>query len=347
MHLVDLADEFHLTTTDAVDLCLAAGIPAESSDVDLTNEQAARFRDLAIQQKNWQDQVEAERQARHDRIQPPAGSEALTGFGPIPPAPWEEGAGPGAAHGPARAPDSLAPGAQTALADGWGTGAGGAGAPQVSIYAAAALAIGVISLLFPFMPAVIAIPLALYAKNRIRHSRGALTGDRLATAALVISGIGILLWAGIIGASVFSRHQDQQAKARLLDLQVDTDTVAWNEIGPGLCVRVPRADLPVDTWQGVDCTHPHEAEVFYKASVDTAKVQSYPGRLSFIPLAKDQCINAFSTYVGQSYQTSTLHLAVYFPSAYNWTTEADHTFGCILFQDEHALINGTLKGSAQ
>ncbi len=347
MHLVDLADEFHLTTTDAVDLCLAAGIPAETSDAELNANEVVRFRDIAQQQKEWRDRAEAERLARAERVRPSADPAAASAFGPIPPAPWEAGAGPGSAQGPARAPDSITAGAPPALAAGWGVDAGrGEGTPQVSIYAAAALGIGVVSLIFPFLPSVIAIVMALYAKGRIRQSRGALSGERLASAAIGVSALGIALWLGIFGAALWTQHQDQEAKARLVDIQVDRGTVAWNEIAPGMCVRVPRADVPVESWRGLDCTAPHEAEVFYRASVDTAKIMGYPGRDSFIPLAKQQCINAFSTYVGEPYTKSDLHIGVYFPSAYNWNTENDHSFGCIVFQDKYALINGSLKNSA-
>jgi hypothetical protein len=47
------------------------------------------------------------------------------------------------------------------------------------------------------------------------------------------------------------------------------------------------------------------------------------------------------------YETSSLRIAVYFPSVRNWNTEGDRTFGCIVFQKDYDLINGTLKDTRQ
>lgn len=45
MKVVDLADEFGLTTSEAIDACLWAGVPADSSATELTSDDAKRVRD--------------------------------------------------------------------------------------------------------------------------------------------------------------------------------------------------------------------------------------------------------------------------------------------------------------
>ena len=45
--LVDLADEFELTTVESLELCAQLDIPATASDAELDDQQAARFREAA------------------------------------------------------------------------------------------------------------------------------------------------------------------------------------------------------------------------------------------------------------------------------------------------------------
>ena len=119
------------------------------------------------------------------------------GFGPLPLAPWDPGA-TDADRGIARAPAAAAP--SVGLASGWGADAAG-NDQQVSLYAASSLALAVVSLIFPFVPAALAIPISLFAKREIAESRGRLTGESLAVAALVVSAIGVTLWLGIFAVT--------------------------------------------------------------------------------------------------------------------------------------------------
>lgn len=335
MQLVDLADEYDLTTAEAIDLCLAAGIAAETSDTRLTAAQVAAWRNVADQQRAWRAQA-AEAKARARAARDAAKAEPST-FGPLPPAPWDAS---GNGHTGAI---SIAP--QTAqdvqdLDAAWRAEAGSPG--QISLYAAAALALAVVSLIFPFVPAIISIPLALYARDRIVRSNGAVTGLRLAQAALAVSAIGVLLWLGLLAVSIYHQQQDRAATDHPVDLQVDTETIAWDKIKKGDCVRLPHNDTAVSSWQAVSCEAPHEGEVF--ATITTTSA-SYPGHGALYAASHEQCLLEFEKYVGRPYAQSELKIYAFLPTAGNWNDNGDRTIGCIVHEDGFGFINGSLAGA--
>jgi Septum formation len=340
MQLVDLADEFHLTTADALDLCLAAGITAESAETELTPEQGAQWHALAEEQRTWKAEAAAAAAEAKAFVVSPSGQGPSASFASLSPAPWDT-----SARGTAG--DALGDGTDgfPALGPAWDEAVDGPRPTQVSLYAAAALAFAVIGLFFPFLPVLIAIPIALAAKRQIQRSGGGLTGDRLARAALAISAVAIVVWVAIIGVGLYRQIDHQRSLTQFADIQVNTDTVAWDQIGVGDCVRIPRADVPVEDWQGLDCNAPHEAEVFATGTVNRRVGEPYPGRESFIPLAEEQCKAEFVRYVGVPFDQSELRMGVYFPTVRNWTSENDRGYGCIVYQDTYALINGSLQNA--
>lgn len=370
MRLVELADEFHLTTAEAVDLCLAAGIAATSSEDELTADEVARWRRLAEDQRAWQNAAREEAARTQEREMAEASARlasARTSFGPIPPAPWEQERShddPPVAGAPAA---SATP---AELGEGWAPSSVGVGGPQVSLYAAAALALAVVSLIFPFVPALLAVPLAWYAKTQIAKSRGALTGERFASAAIVVSLIGMVLWVGIFAVALYNDNQNREARLTSPDVQVNLERLEWNDLHAGppqppvakpgevtpttrvedkdrwrvQCIRIPHADLPQDGWQRVSCDAPHEAELFYVELILRGDA-NYPGMGQIVPGAKTTCARRFEEYVGRPFASSDLKMAVIFPSLRNWTEENDRSIACVAYQDQYALLNGTLQGS--
>ena len=332
MQVLDLADEFNLTTSDAIEICVAAGVAEATATTELTAVQVERWRQLATARKEWHD--------RNERV--PVG--ARSSFGPLPPAPWD----PAAAGSVPAAPTAptMHPTDQPALGAGWGTGDDPSS--SISPYAPAALALAVVSLIFPFVPGFGALALAWYAKSRIERSRGRLTGERIATAAQVVAVIGITLWVLLLALTLYLDVRDDAAARD--DGQVEIGTLTWDTIAAGDCVRIPRADLAVSDWTELDCAQPHEAEVFATDEVAPTTAgddEIYPGRDSMIPGATRACEERFEAYVGVPYAASSLQLAVFFPTGSNWAAVDDRTIGCIVFNDDYALISGTLAGSAR
>ena len=81
------------------------------------------------------------------------------------------------------------------------TGAGGAGsggwgaAPRTEPFAVAALVWAIVSIVLPIVGTIIALVLAARAADAIRRSRGTRSGTGLVTAARVIAGVVLVLWA--------------------------------------------------------------------------------------------------------------------------------------------------------
>lgn len=345
MRLVDLADDFHLTTAEAIDLCLVAGIAATSSEDVLTNDEVARWRLLAEEQRAWQAAARDEAAQSQERELAAADARlasARGSFGPLPPAPWEQDRAsndPPVAGAPAAGP------APAELSEGWAPSSTGTGGPQVSLYAAAALALAIVSLIFPFVPVLLAVPLAFYAKSQISKSRGALTGERFASAAIAVSVLGMVLWVGIFAVTLYKDNQARIARITPPDLQVNSGIVAWNELAAGRCIRIPRANLPAEQWQAVDCTAPHEAEVFHTELILRGSADAYPGSGQIAPGAQQTCEARFQDYVGRSFRASELRMGAIFPTSRNWNEENDRTIACVIYQENYNLINGSLKGA--
>ncbi len=356
MRVVDLADRYHLTTVEALDLCHAAGIPADGSDSELDDAQVRRWVELADEQRAWRQRNEGEQRAAGRAA--PTGAVAVGAdgtppeesalgidqsgdFGPIPPPPWETDE---AADGDRPAPAPLVTSGQSDLS-GWGATTATRGEPQVSPLAPAALAFGALSLIFPFVAGLIGFALGHVAKDRVRRSGGRVTGERMAAAGQVLSVIGIVVWSVFLAYTAYTDYQHSQRTSAFADLQVDEGVLEWDELSPHQCLRVPRAEMGVRDWQRVSCASPHEAEVISVQSVNSAEGVAYPGRASFVPLAKEVCEPAFEKYVGVPYGQSSLRMGAAFPNLGNWTVENDRHVACVVFQENWDYINGTLEGA--
>jgi Septum formation len=345
MQLVDLSDEYHLTTANALDLCFAAGIAADSSATELTDEQVARFRSLAEQQRSFAEKQRSMHAASIAASEAAAAREAEAfsdaEFGPIPPAPWE--AGDANAVGGDATPNDQ-PSTPADLAAAWQAVATPPVNPVVSLMATTALALGVISLVFPFATAIVAIGLAVAAKDRIRSSSGALTGERLATLALAISALGIAMWCLLLGVTMF-RDWQQRNQPPFSDPQVDVGEISWANVKAGDCVRIPRVDVAVKSWQGVSCDGPHEGEVFFTMKLDNSFGSAFPGKPAIEPAVGTECKKQFEKYVGIDPRRSTLKIGVFYPTPLNWFDENDRNVGCIAYLNGYYLINGSLNDS--
>lgn len=326
MQVFELADEFNLTSVVAAEICVAAGVVDATAATELTDAQVARWRTLAASRAEWL--------AREERE--PVGV-AASEFGPLPAAPWE-------ATPPTDAATSVPPWADPERATAvHAPPSVDTRPPPWSPYAPAALVLAVISLVVPFVMGIGALALGWYAKDRIDRSEGPVRGRSLATAAQVVAAIGIVAWTLLLAVSIY---QDVRSTGTD-DGQVETGLIGWDEIDVGRCVRIPRADLAVEHWMSLDCSEPHEAEVYAaeRLAPTTNPNEPYPGRASLIPGATRICEERFAAYVGEPYAESDLQIAVYFPTASNWTASGDRTIGCIVFRDDVALIDTTLAGS--
>ena len=96
----------------------------------------------------------------------------------------------------------------------------------------------------------------------------------------------------------------------------------------------------------VDCTEPHQGEVFHRFEVTVAPGEPYPGDSETSRRADEGCAAAFPNYVGIAFDASRLNYLYYYPSADTWAI-GDRSVMCILYGEPEELHRTTLAGSRQ
>lgn len=92
------------------------------------------------------------------------------------------------------------------------------------------------------------------------------------------------------------------------------------------------------------CAEPHAYEVFFTGEMPAGE---YPAESAFQEYVDANCVPAFTTYVGTSYESSTLDVLWFFPSDEGWR-ENDRTIQCSLYDPPAGTqVTGSLKGSGQ
>lgn len=92
----------------------------------------------------------------------------------------------------------------------------------------------------------------------------------------------------------------------------------------------------------VDCTTPHDLEVFYDFAL--ADADAYPGAGPIQDAAETGCTSQFASYVGLEYDKSILAFTEYVPTESSWE-EGDRTVTCVL-GDPNGTSTGSLRGAA-
>lgn len=400
MKVVDLADEFGLTTTEAVDACLWAGVPAENSATELTSEDAARVRTLIAGWIDegfvpWRAAEEASRGNGHGGPAPTTGGRrgdlaedggdpALLAGGPPATSGTVLSSRPSSAraafgteivedrpaprrdvdHAPSatqpfagvpmtpRATPVIPPGtevdldpsAEVARRAGW-LPAGPDAHPRVSPLALVALALGVISLVVPFLPAIAALFVAALAHDRISRSRGWQTGDKLVRGARILAGVGIALWIVLIVGSIAKQTYDKRATVPA-DVQVSKGTAAYDAVKPGDCVRFPVRNQ-VDRWELVECGDQHDAEIVGTVTAGNPEKSRYPGEGPIKTIAAKECTRVLDGYLEGSTRDPDLEAGFGYPSAGSWDVLKDRAITCLAFRHDGTYLIGGLKTNPQ
>lgn len=354
MKVVDLADEFGLTTSEAIDACLWAGVAADSSATELTPDDTERVRNLI---SGWIDAGFAPWRGEGD-IPPGAGptnggGAAAAVAAPARPAAARVGQAPASgddARGddeptPREPPPVRPPGPVMPAASGQPTGwlPGGPDArPKTAALAFVALALAVLSLIIPFVPAVAAIILAVVAKDRIRDSRGWLKGESVAALAQVIAGIGIGLWIVLLAGNWYLANE--RDKTTSTDAQVDIATIAYEDAQVGDCVRLPKLG-DISQWRRVSCDELHQAQIVGSTNAGNPANQAYPGRQPIEATATAACRRQLDNFVnGPPGSTSTLEVGFAYPSAASWKG-GDRQIWCLAFPKDGTLVNESFKNN--
>jgi hypothetical protein len=91
------------------------------------------------------------------------------------------------------------------------------------------------------------------------------------------------------------------------------------------------------------CTDAHEYELYFIGSLPEG---SYPADSVFEQYVVDNCDPAFTTYVGKSYQESTLDIYWLIPTEDSWR-QGDRSVQCAVFDPKIARLTTSLKGASR
>lgn len=157
----------------------------------------------------------------------------------------------------------------------------------------------------------------------------------IAAAALGLSGCGLLLPGGGSGLD--------EALQELEQLETPNGTVEEDvfDIAVGDCFPGDTGTGEIVTVETVACSEPHASEAY--AAEDMAD-GSYPGEPEIQTFADDFCRTEFESFIGISFDQSTLQLTYLHPTQESWTM-GDREILCIVY-DPSGDLTGSLQGAA-
>jgi hypothetical protein len=339
--LVDLADEFHLTTGEALEVCARAGIPVAHGGQALTPEAAAHFRETAATPAPTIEQVGP---AASWAVPPP--SAALP-----PPAP----AGASRPFVPLPIGDAATP---TALAGPpWGAPPGVPDGPRRTE------PLAIVALVLAFLPLVVAgfglvagllfvvpaVACASAAKKKIGRQPQVLTGRGIAQAAEITA---VVCWVlGLAFGFALRSGTVKTPTAVVSDAVTGQDTQNYTNVSVGTCFNtdVPSAGTETVTVgrsiTTVDCATPHDAEVFVKSDISVPG-NVYPGDEGMRAQVVRSCAPQFEPYTGSPMTKTTLDFGAFFPLASTWSA-GDRTLVCFVYVKDKSPVTGSLRGSGR
>jgi len=113
---------------------------------------------------------------------------------------------------------------------------------------------------------------------------------------------------------------------------------------PGDCFDDQPA-LEIETVELLDCSEPHDLEVYHVGSLGLAG--AYPGEEALIEAGFEICEGPlFDAYVGRSYLESELYTDFYRPTAEGWA-DGDDELVCLIFDLDGTKLTGSMRGSGR
>ncbi|HEX2193585.1 MAG TPA: septum formation family protein [Candidatus Limnocylindria bacterium] len=106
-------------------------------------------------------------------------------------------------------------------------------------------------------------------------------------------------------------------------------------------------DVQDDTAEEVDdvtarpCSEPHQYEMMFVGDLPEG---DYPSDAAFEAWLDENCLPAFSDYVGTSYQESALEILWFQPTEDGWD-EGDHSVQCAVYDPSDNELTASLRGS--
>lgn len=125
------------------------------------------------------------------------------------------------------------------------------------------------------------------------------------------------------------------------------DTVDVTELTVGTCVQDPLAGATegqVSDIQTVDCTQPHDEEVFAVYDMPGGSSDPFPGDQAVIDESNTGCQGRFEAYVGRDYFSSELDITTIYPTAMSWAM-GDREVVCMAYRMDGQQLTEPVQGS--
>jgi len=106
-----------------------------------------------------------------------------------------------------------------------------------------------------------------------------------------------------------------------------------------------QADGEISSVPEVDCSEPHDNEVF--ALIEYTETTTYPGADQMSAISEELCITQFEEYVGLDYQSSALAVFPIFPTEESWNEDEDREIICALYNVDLSKLTGSMEGAAR
>ncbi len=96
----------------------------------------------------------------------------------------------------------------------------------------------------------------------------------------------------------------------------------------------------------VDCSEPHEGEVYLQLPYPAGAGEPYPGVSAMIGWTEQQCYDAFEDFVGLQYELSGLEIGTMQPTVETWTGAGLHReVTCYVYSYTGNALQGSMEGS--
>jgi hypothetical protein len=117
-----------------------------------------------------------------------------------------------------------------------------------------------------------------------------------------------------------------------------------NDLRVGDCwdMKDPSSDK-IDNVTAKPCGEAHEYEVFFIGSMAEG---TYPSDDQFTGYVQDNCVPAFGTYVGQTYDSSDLDISWLSPMSEGWAA-GDRTVECSVYDPNNSELTASMKATGR
>ncbi|HJU52771.1 MAG TPA: septum formation family protein [Acidimicrobiia bacterium] len=106
-----------------------------------------------------------------------------------------------------------------------------------------------------------------------------------------------------------------------------------------------QADGEISSVPEVDCSQPHDNEVF--ALIEYTEADTYPGTDQMSAISDELCRAQFEGYVGLDYESSALAVFPIFPTEESWNDDDDREIICALYNADLSKLTGSMEGAAR